>query len=338
MAAKKSHRILVFRMGAMGDILFTTSALRGLRKKYPDSHIEYACLPKWKVLLRGNPNVDHVSGVAYYHMKALGSLARKKWDILINLQEGEKAARLCMIIPALERRGNIIVDGVLAAAEGGYFISREPKDRLRQSREGVSIPESFCRAAGVQMDDGHFDFYPEPRAERKVLRFLKKNDLTLGPKPIAIHSFSRGSESRSWSFEKVKELVLAFPEENFVFISTKKDISAIDLQDLPTNVVPFMGDLSKLAVLLRNCGLFVGTDSGPRHMASAMGVPIVWLCGATHPNIVPLRPREVPVLLPDDCHPCFLEKCPQKEKCLDRIPIEEIVQAMKTVLRGPDSV
>jgi ADP-heptose:LPS heptosyltransferase len=325
-------RILVFRMGAMGDILFTTPALRGLRRAYPNSHITFACLPQWRFLLRRNPNVDRIVGVKWYGVGALGRLRRSEFDILVNLQEGGDAARLCESIRARERRGNIWRDGRIQAAPGGFFISREPVDRLRLSQEGVSIAESFCRAAGVPMDDGRFDYTPPPWVEWLAERYMRRNFPPGSPKPIALHIHSRGSGSRSWSPKKAADLVRLFPDQAFLLFTHPRDVEGLaPLSKLP-NVVVNHQSVPRMAALLRRCRLALCVDSGPRNIASAVGVPTLCLHGATHPNIMPARPRESAVQLERACSPCFEDQCPLGVECLDQIPVETIAKALRAAL------
>jgi ADP-heptose:LPS heptosyltransferase len=95
--------------------------------------------------------------------------------------------------------------------------------------------------------------------------------------------------------------------------------------------------LGELLALIEGCALFLGADSGPRHLATASGRPQVVLCGPTDPRHTADHNGRTRVLrLVVDCGPCHLERCPlpapETGHCLARLAIAPIVEALFEVL------
>ncbi|NQU44285.1 glycosyltransferase family 9 protein [bacterium] len=323
-------KILVFRLGAMGDILFTTPALRGLKAEFPDSHLTYLTLKQWRFVVRNNPNVDRVIGIPYCHPKVLGPLVQERFDIVINIFESEDAARLCAAIPAVERRGNVWDGDRIVPDSRGFLLSGDRETRFQEFRNGLSRAELSCRVAGVTPETLHYEYYPGKCENWRAGMFLTRKRLK---RPIAIHLHSRGSSSRSWTPMLALEVVRRFPRERFLILGYRKDRVQTRLFKSEPNCVITEHSMPIQAALLARCLLFVGIDSGPRNMASAVGTPLLWLSGPVPKSIMPLLPNERNLSIDEPCAPCFQEDCPLGRDCLGHIPTERIVETVQEMLR-----
>ena len=105
--------------------------------------------------------------------------------------------------------------------------------------------------------------------------------------------------------------------------------------------------LPQLCALLERCAVYVGNDSGPAHLAAALGVPTVTIFGPSAPRVTGPRPRggaaAVEVSAAFACSPCrerFFEECPSppspdgRPPCLDAIPVEQVAAAVERALSG----
>ena len=101
--------------------------------------------------------------------------------------------------------------------------------------------------------------------------------------------------------------------------------------------IPLLGaelDTGRLAALLSRGRLLVGNDSGPAHLAAAVGTPAVVFFGPTDPGRT--APSGAPVLVLDRyvfCSPCYLKKCPYQHECLEEITVETALEAALRMLR-----
>jgi ADP-heptose:LPS heptosyltransferase len=324
-------KIAVLRLGAMGDILYTTPALRGLRRKYPEARITYILLRKWRFLLKNNPNVDRVFGIAYREPKALGALRNEAFDLVVNLHEEADGARLCEALRARERRGNRWIDGLLVPDADSVWMLKDLESRRRHLEANAgSYAELHCRIAGVEMDSLRMDYFADRFATWRAGWFLGRFEGKI--LPIALHLHSRGSFARRWDASYALDVVRAFPTRRFVVLGYKKDRDATRPLETEPNIEVSYHSMSVQAEILRRCALFVGIDSGPRNVASAVGVPTLCLCGPIPPEIFPTVAGERVLLSNCPDRPCFQDQCPRGEDCLSRIPTGEIVDTMREML------
>jgi ADP-heptose:LPS heptosyltransferase len=95
----------------------------------------------------------------------------------------------------------------------------------------------------------------------------------------------------------------------------------------PGHLVPEMG-LQALAAFLRGCNLFIGGDSGPLHLASALGTPVLGLYGPSDPvRNGPFWPSDRVVTAAVPCGPCYKRNC-TKAPCMDSISVEQVWQSV----------
>src|SRR5215813_10509598 len=109
-------RILLARLRLIGDVVFTTPLLRGLRERYPDAHLTYLVEPPAAAIVRGNPHLDHVivvpqsSGLARVtgDIGLARDLRRTRFDVAIDLHGGPRSAWLTWASGAPMRIGYTI--------------------------------------------------------------------------------------------------------------------------------------------------------------------------------------------------------------------------------------
>ena len=97
-------------------------------------------------------------------------------------------------------------------------------------------------------------------------------------------------------------------------------------------------NLSELVALLRGAELFVGNDSGPMHLAAALGTPTVGIFGSSSPIWTGPRGARATVVAVEDfrCHPCFLRTCPEPRFCLETISPRRVLNAARSLLPGQE--
>ncbi len=325
-------RICVLRLGAMGDILFTTPALRALRRQYPDAHITYILLDKWRFLLRGNPNVDRVVGLPYREPKALGRLRKECFDLVINFHELEDGARLCQALRARERLGHQWKNGMLRPDENSSLLLKDAATQLTRRRNRIPFPELYGRIARVKLDSYRYDFFPGQIAVWKARLFLKMHGFGSGSVPIALHLHSRGMPSKSWSPEQAQQVVRTLEKERFILLGYRPDREVTRQLETEPNVTPHFGSIAEQSEILRRCALFAGIDSGPRQIAAAMGTRALTLFGAYPTEDIALFTGDRVLSVDRVCAPCHESVCPKKNSCLSQISPERIVSEIRAML------
>ena len=101
-----------------------------------------------------------------------------------------------------------------------------------------------------------------------------------------------------------------------------------------TNPVVLSGQttLGVLKAVIKRCRLFLTNDTGPMHIANALGVPVVAIFGPTdHTTTSPYISGHVVVRTPVDCSPCLLRECPIDHRCMTGVTVEQVVQNAQQV-------
>ena len=273
----QTRRFLVLVSDRIGDVIFCTPALRLLREAEPQARIEVmAQSPAAAEVLRGNPCVDRV----FLHEEAPAVAAATRYDVLLDWK-GNKTSRHAAEIFGLsaqrsQRAGQEHeAELALACVERVTGMSRGALPRpyeLYPDEADAARAEALLAAAGTRADDVligcHMGCNRVARRGWKIWKPLTH------PKAWPVESF-RGLEA---------ELHLARPRLRLVLTgSTGERVLGRRLLDAAPHTIDLIGKTSvlELAALLRRLRLFITADTGPLHVACAVGIPIVALFGGT---------------------------------------------------------
>jgi lipopolysaccharide heptosyltransferase II len=106
----------------------------------------------------------------------------------------------------------------------------------------------------------------------------------------------------------------------------------------PAAVLTGKTSLETLIGVLAESSLMITNDSGPMHIASALGIPTVAVFGSTDERVTgPCGPRTCVVKRAVECSPCLLRRCPIDHRCMNGVTIEDVCRAARTLLKGPQN-
>lgn len=346
-------RILLIRPDHLGDLLFVTPALRFLRHSLPDAYI--ACLvgPWGKPVLEGNPHVDRLLACPFpgftrrpkpspwYPYLLLVYTARRlraqKFDSAVVMRfDHWWGAMLSAFVPIARRVGYAIpeVEPFLTHSVPYRGRAHEVVRNVRLIGElagtdpGEIVPEKFPL---------EFQFSPEDAAYVDAL-------VREGP-IVAIHP-GAGWPVKLWPPEKWARLADALARKGrwrVVLTGSEGEKPLVEeiaarMRARPLNLAG-RTNLRQLAALWYRCELVVGSDSGPLHLAVAMGTPTVHLYGPVDPELFgPWGPEERHRVVMADmpCAPCNRLDYPPAElgshTCVKGIEWERVWEAVETLL------
>ncbi len=336
MSHSGSLRLLVVKLSAMGDVIHALPAVNRLRRLLPNAQIHWLIAQRWSSLLEGIDSVDKViplpKGIGGY-LETIKALRLQKYHAVIDLQGLLKSAVLTFGSGSPLRVG---FDTAFAREPVASFFYNK-----KVSPQGSHIVEQLMDVAEeasslfTELGDGK---------DREVIWGLDPSELErewarralldLGIEgPFVVLLPGTGWKTKTWHPEKFCELAklidsyLSIP--SLVLWGPGED----DLvpQDDGIFVAP-PTSLREMMAILSMASLVVGGDTGPLHMAVALGVPVVGLYGPTLPERNGPYSQDSQVVV-KDCPHGGQHKRRCAEPCVESIPVEPVFEKVARLLR-----
>ncbi len=350
--------ILLVRLRLIGDVVFTTPAVRAIRRHHPDAHIAYIVEEEAAAVVRGNPHLDkviiasspHAPGRWRADLALIRRLRRDRYDLAIDFHGGPRSSLLTWASGAPKRIGFEV------PGRSWMYTTRVPRPKVLRPRHSVVSQWDVLLPLGIPPPAAETDAteMPEdPAAAAAVGLRLAEAGVRDDDRIVVVH-VSAGNPFRRWpsrSFvDLVCGLVAADPRRRIILTSGPSDAGAASAiandarARLPAEhraAVVQCGDfgLAELRSLIGRAALYIGGDSGPLHVAGTTGVPVVGLYGPTLPvRSQPYRSAsfisaaaEVQGL---PCRPCDQRRCePGDFRCLSGISAEDVAALAERSLR-----
>jgi len=329
-------KILVIRLSSLGDVVLITPALRALREHFPQADIHVATRAEYADAIYPSPWVNAVQVLA----------SRDKWDFLDYLQ-GLKKGRYDLVIDlhgtvrsrlAAQTTGAKRILCYSKAALGRRALVAFKTEKAFQPKHVVDRYLECLRPLGIEPRSRQPEIVLEARERAFGREFLGDATSWIGLVPGAKHATKRWIKDgfvevgkRLWQEDQIGIVVLGSDEE----------------KALVQEVVGGIGDgakqacglgLRQMASVLAACKAVVTNDSGPMHLATAVGTPVMALFGPTVEafGFFPLGDKNVVLQRDLSCRPCSLHgtgECPEGHfKCMREIAPEEVIRAVRSVL------
>ena len=259
-------RILVIRLGAMGDVIAALPAVASLKHSIPHSRITWVVEPKWSVLLDGNPYVDSVMFLDRRTLSGLRSAWRElraaRFDLAVDFQGLIKSA----LVATIARPERIFGFDAAHARESAASWFYSTKVQIR-SHHAVERNLDLAGAAGASSILRTFPL-PPGRPEGQ----LPDGDFVLAS-PLA------GWGAKQWPLENYSKLAQLLKQERHLPLVLNA-AGSIRVEGAETHVSGIPG----LIHATRKAAAVIGVDSGPMHLAAALNKPGIALYGPTDPG------------------------------------------------------
>ena len=338
------ERILIVRTDRIGDVLLSTPVIKALRENYPRAHIAMMVSPYAKDIVDGNPYLDeviiydkdsaHRSWIA--SMNFAGDLRKKKFDLTLILHPTNRAHLLAFFSGIPRRVGYDRKLGFLLTDQIEHTKQLGAKHELEYSLDLV-------RRLGIEPRDKSLFMPIKLESEKWVSELFVREKIAQTDKLLAIHP-GASCPSKVWPNERfawVADKLIAKYKFKALIVAGPKDIGLARnvAENMHEPVINLAGEtsLSQLASLLKRCRLFISNDSGPVHIASAVGTPVISIFGRNQPGLSPVRWG--PLGLKDrflhketGCLQCLAHNCVKEFACLKAISVEDVLSAADALL------
>ena len=277
-------RFLVLRMSALGDIVHTLPAVHALREAFPSALIDWLVDEKWAPILAGNRDISNIvamnRGSWRKVMSTVARLRRARYDVAIDFQSLYRSAMIGWLSGAPERLGFSAQYSRERGAALFYTQHVQPK-RGHKIEHNLELVESV----GARAEKIAFPLADDAQAAEEVKRILCEN----GVNEYCVLSPGGGWASKCWPAERYGELARALAERygwtSVVSFGPGEEGLVETVRRTAGSAEPFVQrfNLKQLVPLLRRAKLVIAGDTGPLHLASALGTPVIGLYGPTDP-------------------------------------------------------
>lgn len=335
------RRVLIVLLGAIGDVVRALPLLGRMRRAWPHAHIAWAVEPKSEPVLRGHPWLDEI--IIYNRARAPFSFApflrrvrAGRFDLVLDLQRHLKSGMVSLVSGAPQRIG---FDRANVKELNHLFATRridpQPPMRLKLMQY-----QSFGDLLGIAPAPIEFGLQLPPEEDDRARKLVAG-----APRPLLAVILGSSWPSRIWFPEltaaAIRELAAARPGRDPLFPvllggPEESDLAAEVVRELggiPAINLAGRASLRDLIGIFPECAAAFGPDSGPMHIAAAVGCPVVSLWGSTAPErSAPWGFADLALRGEIPCHPCYLRRCPIGRECMRRISPAEVAAAVRRAL------
>jgi lipopolysaccharide heptosyltransferase I len=343
-------RALIVRLGALGDVVHAIPVAAALRRSFPSARIDWLVSAKHREILDLVPVIDRrlvindrsdAEGGASM-LTAIRELRRGQYDVALDLQGLIKSALLARSSGAArvigfssryarERLASLFYTDTFDPGRGGIYDPRE-------TRHVVQINLGLLQTIGLAVSRTEFPIEVAPSeaaarvAQRTGGRYALINPGAAWPNkrwpPSRFAALAAALRERAG----LTSVVLWGPGEEPLADEVVSAAGGAAVLSPPTTI-------ADLVALARGASLMVSGDTGPAHVASAVGTPIVGLYGPTRPSRNgPLSPHDVTISRDSECQCHHLRNCRRDRMCLLDIGVEEVLSAAESVISHQSSV
>jgi heptosyltransferase-2 len=346
LTAQEIKRVVVRGTNWVGDSVMSVPALRALRKVLPEAEITLVLRPSAKGLFA---EADFINEVLVYDRRNAFSVfpqirewRRRQFDLAVLFQNAFEAA----LIPMLA--GIPLRLGYATEARQAMLTHPVALPDWRSSRHEVfyylylvtALEQLLYQTSTICESDPDTALDISAPRKTEAAHLLRSYGLTDDRTIVAICPGSINSRAKRWPAESFADLAdrLIAERRQVVIIGSKneEDVTREVTSRMRQKPVVLTGKttIDQLTAILGIVDLVVTNDTGPAHIAAALGRPTLVIFGPTNPLTTRPFSGQAEILRhPPDCAPCMLRDCPIDHRCMTAITVDEVIECAETMLK-----
>ena len=338
---EKNRRILIFNVNWLGDVLFSTAAIRNIRMNFPDSFMACIVPSRCYGVLKGNPNLDEIiifdekdrhKGV-FTQLDFVRQLKDKKFDTVFLLHRSFSRALICRLAGIARRIG-------YSTHKRAFLLTDKIPMPKKDAMHRIDFYLNIIEKAGLRIEDRYPEFFISDEDIKFAEGFLNKKGVTKEDFLVAINPGGNWLPKR-WPREYWSQLadkLIFFLGAEVIITGSHNDLSlAQHIKDkMKENPLVACGvlNIKQLGALAKRADIFITADTGPLHIAGAVGAKnIIAIFGPTSPQITGPSHFKNVILLQKDvgCKiPCYEMKC-KDNRCMKAITPAEVFKQVEKI-------
>jgi heptosyltransferase II len=335
-------KIIVRMPNWLGDAVRATPILEDLRNQWKEAEITAMCQSNLTGLIKADPNIDEILSFQkpkgllprIYQEDTIEPLQRGKYDLGILLTNSLSSAWWFW-------RGQVKRRiGFAANLRSPLLTDAVPYPKAMESQDLVQTYKALLTPLGIPLSNTFPHLYVTEEEQLAAKQLLEKYEIGEDNLIIGVNPGSAYGPARCWPPERFKEVTLRLiknPRVRVVYFGDQSGAALVHqiCTDLPKSVVNLAGktNMRELIALIQRCTLLLTNDSGPMHLANALGTPQVALFGSTcDVRAGPYNNRTKVIHKHVECSPCYKRVCPIDFRCMKRIEVEEVYNEIEKLL------
>jgi lipopolysaccharide heptosyltransferase I len=331
------RRVLIIKPSAIGDVVHALPVLNLVRNTWPDAHVAWLVTPACAGLLEGHPQLDEVIrferrrfGQGWKNPSAAVGLFRfarelraKQFDLVIDLQGLFRSGWL-----ASQTRAPVRIGFSNAREFAPIFYTH--KVRIEDAeRHAVERYLAVAEALGCGRDPVEFRFATSDEIRASVSEMLG------GDAPYSVLLPGTNWATKRWPVAHFAATVTPLQQQFGLrtIVAGSEEDRALAAQIPGALDLCGQTNLRQLVALLERAAVVIANDSGPMHIAAALGRPLVTPYGPTSPiRTGPYRRDDTVIRLDIPCSPCFSRRC-SHQSCLRWLKPESVLEHVRRQLQ-----
>ena len=330
--------VLIIKLRYIGDVLLATPTVRAIKAARPDVRVTMMVNRGTEDVLSGNPDLDEImvldKGSLAAQSRLIAGLRARQFDTVIDLTDGDRSAFLTRISGAPVRIGF----NDEHRWRGRYYtevVQPVPGVRHRIDRDLEAL-----KPMNIQAGSQNPQLWLSPEEEKSAEQLLDELGIQRSQSMVILQPGAR-YWFKAWPPERFAELADRLISQygcQVLIGGSDQDIGlAQQIQQMAKSALIIMAgrtSIKQFAAIASKSALFVGSDSGAMHIATAVGTPVVALFGPSNPREWGPRGGPVEVLYKEiDCRSCFHPTCQRGDQnCMKLISVDEVEKASKHLM------
>lgn len=340
-SSKQYKNILIVKLSAIGDVIHALPVAHALKQKYPQARITWIVEKPAYDLLTNNPDIDEiilfdkprfksVSGLVSNVPELSRQLKSRNFDVVLDLQGLFKSAAIAWLSGAAERYGYCNM------RELSHLLSA-PICGDHQDGHIVERYLDVARALGCKVEMGQFSITITDQEAVDAQESMKKAGITENTCFVVLAPGTNWP-TKCWPIRSYGELADQLYAEGITPViiggPADKQLAEEILATAKRPVIDLVGKttLKQLAYVIKQARIFVGGDTGPMHLAVAVGTSVVAMFGPTDPGRNgPYSGENIVLTATGKCCGCWQRKCDKNYECMTNITVGEVLEAVKKI-------
>ncbi|MCE5230440.1 glycosyltransferase family 9 protein [bacterium] len=336
------RRVLIIKLGALGDVVRTACLLPGLRETADPPHITWLTSKAAKPLVERMPGVDRV---LEFNAETLAHLEMENFETIISLDKEPAPAAVAMRVTAGKKLGiGLSRYGTVYPLndEAHYYFRLGLDNDEKFFGNKKSYPELIYDALGMAWRGQAYQIVPTEADRTNALGLFAEAGLEPGRKLIGInpgagHVFAHKAWREDGWVEVIDQIGVRRPELAVALLGGPDEADLMNrIKAAAKTKVLLPGShysLGTFAALIERCAVVASGDTLAMHLALATGRRSVAIFGPTCQQEIEMYGRGVKITTPIGCAPCYRRGCDKTPNCQELIPAAQVLDAIVGMMK-----